>query len=386
MGTFMVNGNGRHLRAGLLLSAVLWLSGCATQQPVSYEIPPLHVNEPAVQVVDVDVLAVSPEMDVFLEQYILPYSNIHTRMTLLMDAVSANGMLDFDYDDSYTLTSVDAFNKHAGNCIGFANMLIALARRSGIKARYQEVLKRHEWSTREETVLLVKHINVILEGAGYTYVMDVSGIRLSPTARRQLISDSYAKALYYNNLGAEALIKNDLPTAYAFMTRAIETEPELTDSWINIGVVLGRNGQLADAETVLRKALEINNSEYTALSNLYEIYITQEKFEAAAAIENRVERYRQRNPYYLMQLSEETLLQGDTEEALKLIQRAVKKKDNDHQLYFALAWTQYMAGQVEAAQTSLDRARELAPAKLDKHYQRPLEELVAEARLESQSG
>ncbi|MCW8925685.1 MAG: tetratricopeptide repeat protein [Xanthomonadales bacterium] len=368
------------------MSAVFWLCGCATQQLVNSQIPPLRVNEPVAQVADVDVVAVSPEMDAFLEQYILPYNSIHTRMTLLMDAVSGNGVLDFDYDDGFTLTSVDAFKTHAGNCIGFANMLVALARKSGIKASYQEVLRRPEWSTREDTVLLVKHINVILEGAGYTYVMDVSGIRISPAARRQVISDSYAKALYFNNLGAEALIRNDLPTAYAYMSRAIETEPNLTDSWINIGVVLSRNGQLADAEAVLKKALQIDGNEYAALSNLYEIYISQENFEAAAALESRVERYRQRNPYYLMQLSEEALMQGDAEEALRLIQRAIKKKDNDHQLYFALARTQYVAGQVNAAQASLSRARELAPVHMDKFYQRPLDELVAEAQLQSQSG
>ncbi len=382
----MVFGITRYWRMGLLLCGVLWLAGCATQRPDDFKIPPLQINGPAVQVADVNVLAVSPEMEAFLEQYILPYTNTHTRMTLLMNAVSANGVLDFDYDDAYTLTAVEAFGAHAGNCIGFSNMLVALARRAGIKAQYQEVMRRPEWSAREDTVLLVKHINVILEGAGYTYVMDISGINISPSARRRVIGDSYAKALYYNNLGAEALIGNDLPTAYAYMSRAIETEPMLTDSWINIGVVLGRNGQLKDAETVLRKALQINSNEYTALSNLYEIYVSQENFEAAAVLEERVERYRQRNPYYLMQLSEEALLQGDAEEALKLIQRAVRKKDNDHQLYFALARTQYVAGQVKAAQASLDRARELAPADMGKHYQRPLDELVAEAQLESQSG
>jgi tetratricopeptide (TPR) repeat protein len=260
-----------------------------------------------------------------------------------------------------------------------------MARKAGIKAHYQEVLRRPEWSTREETVLLVKHINVILEGAGYTYVMDVSGLRISPNARRQIISDNYAKALYFNNLGAEALIKNDLPTAHAYMSKAIETEPMLTDSWINIGVVLGHNGQLNDAEKALRKALEIDNNEYTALSNLYEIYISQENLEAAAALEDRVERYRRRNPYYLMQLSEEALLLGDQEEALKLIQSAVRKKDNDHLLHFALAKTQYLVGQLKAAEESLLQAREWAPQSMAGHYDRPLDELVAEALLESNS-
>jgi tetratricopeptide (TPR) repeat protein len=397
LGKYFSNGDGAlmadvwHLNRfrTLVLLAVFLLGGCAIQRPVTIVPPPLKIDAPAVQVSDAEVLAVSPEMDAFLERYVLPYSNMHTRMTLLMNAVSGNGALGFSYDEAQTLTSVEAFERRAGNCVGFANMLIAMARKAGIKAEYQEVLRRPEWSTREETVLLVKHINVILQVANYTYVMDVSGIRLSPTARRQVIRDSYAEALYYNNLGVDALINNDLPTAYAYMSKAIETEPRLTDSWINIGVVLSRNGQLDDAVTVLQQALSINSMEYAALSNLYEIYISQENFEAAEALESRVERYRKKNPYYLLQLSEEALLVNDYEESLKLLNSAIRKKDNDHLLYFALAKTQYLSGARNEAMHNFARAQELAPISMASYYNRPLDELVAEAvetaRLEAEA-
>jgi tetratricopeptide (TPR) repeat protein len=397
LGKYFSNGDGAlmadvwHLNRfrTLVLLAVFLLGGCAIQRPVTIVPPPLKIDAPAVQVSDAEVLAVSPEMDAFLERYVLPYSNMHTRMTLLMNAVSGNGALGFSYDEAQTLTSVEAFERRAGNCVGFANMLIAMARKAGIKAEYQEVLRRPEWSTREETVLLVKHINVILQVANYTYVMDVSGIRLSPTARRQVIRDSYAEALYYNNLGVDALINNDLPTAYAYMSKAIETEPRLTDSWINIGVVLSRNGQLDDAVTVLQQALSINSMEYAALSNLYEIYISQENFEAAEALESRVERYRKKNPYYLLQLSEEALLVDDYEESLKLLNSAIRKKDNDHLLYFALAKTQYLSGARNEAMHNFARAQELAPISMASYYNRPLDELVAEAvetaRLEAEA-
>jgi tetratricopeptide (TPR) repeat protein len=257
--------------------------------------------------------------------------------------------------------------------------LVALARRVGLKAEFQEVFRRPEWSTREETVLLVKHINVVLESPGYTYVMDVSGIRINPNARKRIIPDSYANALYLNNIGAEALIKNDLPTAYAYMAKAIETEPMLTDSWVNIGVVLGRNEQLHDAARALQKALEIDPSEYAALSNLYEVYIALGDMGSAAQLEDKVERYRQKNPYYLLALSEEALLEGRYEESVKLMQRAIRKNPSDHQLYFALAKSQYLSGATEAAASSLLRARGLAPQNMITYYDRPLDELVEEA-------
>jgi len=366
----------------LLLAGMLLLVACASQQISNLKPPPLLHTGPEVRVADVDVLAVSPAMEEFLEHYILPYANAHTRLTLLMNAVAANGVLGFVYDEGLTLTSAEAFDTRAGNCVGFANMLVALARRAGLKAEYQEVFRRPEWSSREDTVLLVKHINVVLESAGYTYVMDVSRLKFNPNVRRRVINDDYAKALYLNNIGAESLINNDLPTAYAYVAKAIKTEPLLTDSWVNMGVVLGRNEQLDDAASALRTALEIDSYEYAAASNLYEVYIAQGDLESAAQLEEKVEKYRRNNPYYLLQLSEEALVENKYEESIKLLQKAIKKKNNDHMLHFAMAKTQYLSGQTEAAESSLSRARELAPESMLAHYDRPLGELVAEQESE----
>jgi tetratricopeptide (TPR) repeat protein len=367
----------------LLLAGMLMIGACASQQPTNLKPPPLLIAGPEVHVPDVDVLAVSPAMDEFLRRYILKYRDLHTRLTLLMDAVSGNGVLGFEYDDSLTLTSVEAFDARAGNCIGFANMLIALARRAGLKANYQEVIRRPEWSSREDVVLLVKHINVVLEHSGYTYVMDVSGIHTNPNVRRRVIGDDYAKSLYLNNIAVDALIKNDLPTAYAYMVKAIKEEPLLTDSWVNMGVLLSRNDQLDDAALVLLKALEIDNYEYAALSNLYEVYISQEDLESAAQLADKVEAYRQKNPYYLLYLSEEALEQARFEDSIKLLRRAIRTNKSDHLLHFALAKAQYLSGETEAAQSSLSRARELAPESMLAHYDRPLGELVAEQESET---
>ena len=242
----------------MLLAGMLMLAGCASQPPKDL-MPPLLLHDgPDVQVADVDILAVTPAMEAFLDRYILDYSNSHTRLNLLATAVTSSGVLGFDYDDARTLSAAEAFETRSGNCLGFANMMIALARRAGLKASYEEVLRRPVWASREDTVLVMKHIVVVIESHNNSYVMDVSGLEISPHAHRRVVDDSYAKALYLNNIGAEALLKNDLPAAYAYMAKAIETQPLLTDSWVNMGVVLGRNEQLDDAKTVLQKALQID--------------------------------------------------------------------------------------------------------------------------------
>ena len=361
----------------LLLVCALILGACASQRSTNPTPPPLLNYGPEVQVADVDVLALSPEMDEFVDRYILKYADKHTRQFLLMNAVTPNGVLGFDYDASLTLTATEAFEMRTGNCIGFANMMIALARRAGLKAEYQEVLRRPEWSSHEDTVLLIKHINVLIYSPGYTYVVDVSGLKINPNMRRRVIDDNHAKALYLSNIGAVALLENDLPAAYAYLSSAIETEPFITDPWVNLGVVFGRNDQLDDAAMALERALEIDISEHAAMSNLYEVYLAQEDLEAAEILQAKVEKYRNNNPYYLLKLSDEALEQARFEESISLLQRAIRKKKDEHLLHFALAKTQYLSGEIAAAEGSMIRARELAPENMLTYYSRPLDELVA---------
>jgi tetratricopeptide (TPR) repeat protein len=373
-------------RIFLLLALAIVLSACSSKTSfVRFEPPPplLHQGTP-VEIMDIDVLEMTPEMDAFLEKYILPYNNSQTRLHLLSTAISNSGVLGFEYDPMHTYTAAEAFKYRSGNCIAFANMMVALARRAGLKASYQEIIRNPTWTSVDDTVLLIKHVNVVIESNKYTYVMDASDLEISQRAQRRIVNDSYAKALYLNNLGAEALFNNDLPLAYAYQSRAIQTNPEVTDSWVNMSVVLGRNDQMDDAVTVLRKALSIDSDEYSAMNNLYEIYMEQGNLLAAGELKAKVDRYRRNNPYFLLQLSKEAVELNQFEQAIELLERAIRKKDNDHLLHYALAKTLYLSGQEAAARDSMDRARELAP--LDKlvYYQRPLNELIAEERFRAE--
>jgi len=362
---------------GLLLAGVATLVACASLQPGKVTPPPLQNAGPEVQVDDIDILALTPAMREFLERYVLQYGNPQTRLELLTLAISSSGVLDFKYDENRTLTAAEAFEARAGNCIGFANMMVALARAAGLDARYQEVFIRPEWSDYEDdTVLLFNHVNVLVNTQHLSWVVDVSGLTIHPTERRRIIDDSYAKALYLNNIAVDSLLVNELPTAYAYMRKAIESDATATDPWVNLGVLYGRNDQLDDAAFAFNRALAIDPAEHSAMSNLYEVYVEQGKLDLADEIESRVERYRRNNPYYLLKLSDQALANKQYRESIELLKSAIEKKDDDYKLHFALAKTQYLSGELDAAQKSLLRARELAPADIVAYYDRPLRELV----------
>jgi Flp pilus assembly protein TadD len=362
-----------------LLQAILvtaLLTACSTA-PLRSPAPPQLIShhEPAA-VADVDVLALTPPMREFLERYVLPYDSPRTRLSLLMLAVTDDGVLGFHYNPTQTFTAAEAFRRRSGNCVSFANLFVALARAAGLDAGYQEVFLEPEWSSRQETLLVSKHINVAVEAGGYGYMVDVSNEKVSMDSRRRALSDEQAKAMYFNNLGAEALVRNELPEAYAHFLRAVQTASSIPDTWSNLGVLLARNGQLPDAEQAYLEALRINENELAAMGNLHDLYAQQGRQREAEKLEYRVERYRRENPYYLLQLAEDAMTVGQPATASRLLRRAISLKKDEHLLHYAKARADYLQGELGDAEQSLARARELAPPDLQVAYQRPLAELM----------
>lgn len=363
---------------------ILILGACASQSANRVTPPPLLHIGPVEPSPNVDILAVSPEMDAFLERYVLPYRDLRTRFTLLGTAVISSGALDFNYVETRTLTASEAFATRSGNCIAFANLMIALARKSGLTARYQEVRRMTEWSSRADTLLVVKHINVVISGPDFSYVVDVSGQTFKRSDPVSLVSDEYAKTLFYTNIGAEALLKYDLPKAWAYLATATQWRSGASDPWINLGVVYNRNEQVRDAELAYQTAMQIDPRNYSAINNLYELYVSEENLLAAEQLAGKVDHYRRKNPYYLMKLGELAAEEGDFDNSIELIKSALKRKDDDPLLYFAMAKTQFLSGNTLAAQGSLGQARELASEDELAHYNRPLGELVVESLLRSE--
>jgi Flp pilus assembly protein TadD len=152
--------------------------------------------------------------------------------------------------------------------------------------------------------------------------------------------------------------------AHAYFRKAIATDPSVAYVWSNLGVTLRRNEQTADAVMAYRTALRYEPDQAVALNNLYAIYEEDGNLDAAAEMKRRVERNRQRNPYYLIYLAETAIEERRYEDAITLANRAIGIDDGEYRFYFTLAQSQHLAGRTRVARASLDRARELAPPDL----------------------
>ena len=144
-------------------------------------------------------------MEAFLELYVLGYDNKDVKRQLLSLALTNRAMLGFHYNDERTLTAQEAFETRSGNCVAFANLFIAMAREAGLDARYHEVLIPPEWSAREDTFIISKHINVMVKGQSGPFEVDISGREIKLNAKRRIMSDREAYVMYLNNLGVNGV-------------------------------------------------------------------------------------------------------------------------------------------------------------------------------------
>jgi tetratricopeptide (TPR) repeat protein len=340
------------------------LAACAAVAPGPFEIPPLYGFE-IPSIADASLLGMGPEMHAFAAQHVQHSEAGRSRAWSLAHASLDPYVMAFDYEPHLTLTADEAFREGRGNCLSFSALFVAMARDVGLNAWFQEVVVPPKWNAVNETLLVSKHVNAVVVERGRNWVIDVSGRQRQPAEISRRISDSEATAQYYNNHGAEALVVEDLPLAYAYFGKAIEANATLPYVWSNLGVVLGRNGQLEDAAYAYESALHYDPDHSVSLNNLQWIYTDLGRFEQAAKIEARVERNRRRNPYYLHYLAEVANEEQRWADAVELLERAIRIDDNEYRFFATLAQSQYRLGQPESAYASLARARELAPGSVD---------------------
>ena len=343
----------------------LLLSACATRETVTTPLIPDLENQPRYDIESVDTLELSTEMMQFVDTQLKNRRFEEDRAWSLAYAMLDPWILDFTYDPHVTLTAREAFRARRGNCLTFSNMFVAMARYAGLPAWYREVEIPPEWNSLDDTLLVSLHMNAGARDRGKEYVIDVSRRRARDGEMSRKVSDREAEAQFYNNLGAAALVANDLAMAHAYFRKADTVMPGLAYIWSNAGVVLNRNGQVDDAIMAYQTALSLDDRHAVSLNNLYTIYEERGEMEQALEMQRQVLRNRSRNPYYLHYLAEVAFAESLWDDAIDYTSRAIRIQNREYRFHYTLAKLQFRTGKTKTAERSLNRAVRLAPEWVD---------------------
>ena len=315
---------------------------------------------------DIDILALNGEMKTFLAKHVEPKQTQAQRLRFLIYSIFNEEFLDLKYNNTKTKTAIETFEARNGNCLSFTNMFVAMARHLGITAYFQEVYSLPTWDQHDSVVVLNRHINAVVILYGEKLVVDFNPVTERNDLRLKVISDTRAKAQYYNNVGAEFFTRGQIHTAISYLTHSLKLDETMSAAWSNLGVAYRKLGQFEAAEKAYQKALKFNRREYTAMANLARLYRLWDRNKEAERFEKKVQSFRERNPYYHYNLAQKAYEKGDFKKATKLLKRAIRRKAKEHRFHFELAKAYTKLGLFDKASKQLKKARAFTPKALEK--------------------
>lgn len=304
---------------------------------------------------DHSLLAVNADMLAFLEKHIKRSKNEFTNLKQLLAAIIRNGGFVLTYDGA-TRSAAETFATRSGNCLSFTNLFIALARELGLNARYQEIDVPPLWDQQGDSLLLSLHINVLLQMPGRQQIVDFNIENFKSKYDRKPILDERAKAHYYNNLGVEQMHSGNYVTSLQFFKRGLHFDKRFTPLWNNLGTLYLRNQHYDYAAASYQRAIQIEDDNYVAMTNLMQIQRSRGNTEMVEYLLARITLHRNRNPYYRYRQAEDAFLKGDYDSSIAHLTYAVRKKPQEDRFNYLLGMAYLKKGNEEKARNYLERA------------------------------
>jgi len=366
--------------SGLMLSMALVLSACASaphKTPSIAALPALELGNDNLSAQaalnttpSADFLSLDEEMRIFVDNALRRVSSSSDRLRVLHYAIRNPGLLNLRYDPVATHTAREAFHQGTANCLGFANLYVALARYAGLPSYYQQVVVKPEWEKQGQWLTVARHINAGVRTTS-RYSIDLRPIEKSKQIRTRKITDHMAHAQHYNNIAIDHLLKNNIEGAYRYSIKALSLSSKIDFLWSNLGLVYRHNQQHQAAIQAYQIAINLNPQAHSAMNNLLALYQQEGKREEAKVYAKRMAQYKQQNPYYHAQRGHGELRSGDYRAAVKSFKRAIRIKNNEVDFYFELATALKRQGKLEQSFEQLKSAGAIrqSPAQKRRHAQ-----------------
>jgi tetratricopeptide (TPR) repeat protein len=352
----------------VFVSALLLLEACAAPGPRRSTLSeddllagaalPWDTKAAPPLVSEQEAFGLDDEMRAFVAS--LARGDTASRLQRLLTAMDERGLFSLAYADTYTRTARGTFHDRQGNCLSFTMLFVALAREAGLDVRYQIVDVPPAWTNDRGLVVIGKHVNAVIDAFNGKYVVDFNIRDYRGKYPSRVVSDRYAVALFYSNLGAEALVGQQYESSFSLLRAAARTHADMPGPWVNLGVLYARHGLFELAEAAYHRALEADPGEQAALANLVSAYTALGQPALAEEYRQRIRRYREINPYYHYAVAQLAYDEKRFEDTLSALRSAIRLKRDEDEFYSLQGRALVELGRADSADASFARAKELA--------------------------
>ncbi len=292
---------------------------------------PLFAEEwrdaPVVVVERDEILRLPPELENQISEFMRHESSHAERYYYLLSQVTG---IHWRYSETGTSIARDTYWNNEGNCLSWSLLTYAIAQRLGFRASLQEVEIPPIWDRYLNTTYLGRHVNVVVYGAVNAdyqtgpVVIDFYPQQVKSRYISRKISIERALAMFYSNVGAEQLIKNNDAAAAANLKKAIVTDPELDGAWFNWGAYLYRTQQFATAKMAFEKAHALNERNIATVKKLIAIAEHMHLPDENQRLQKKLKKLLDTDPFYLHQKGRQYAEQQQLNEAIKIWEKADK--------------------------------------------------------------
>lgn len=320
----------------------VFLSGCATTHPSDFSSAKTDQSDLLSSILEYEhsldesdpdriknLLKISPDIKQWVKTN-FTQQNKHERATALVDWMRAETGLGLEYNLEANLTPQEILKNRQGNCLSFTLLLVTLAKELNLDLQYNDVDIPVEWGQNENNLyVFYRHINAIYKSPSQYQIFDLTIDDYDPAFPQRIVSKRAAVAMFHANLGINALKAKDYERALHHTKLSVSMDPDNSFSWINLGVVLKRSGDLVLAEQIFKTALKINDNRNLASSNLERLYRKQGRHDLADTFKKRAEVARENNPYFQFSRAKYQYKQKNYKAARKHINRAIQRHNLD---------------------------------------------------------
>ncbi|MDZ7770450.1 MAG: tetratricopeptide repeat protein [Woeseiaceae bacterium] len=357
---------------GLCLLAGIAAGHAASATPAEQR----TADAPAVPVASEAILATSPAMRDLVDREIRPIAGQEQKARALLVLMFDERHLGLKYDRFGTRTAAETVEAGAGNCLSLANTYIAMARYAGLNASYVAVSTPEAWYPGDEVFYVLNHTTAGIKlNPRVTMTIEFDGVQRADDTKARLVPDERGFAQYYNNIASIHMSKSDFAAASLSLQQALRIDPEYAPAWNSLGVIQKRLGKLDAAESSYKEALNLDADNLSALNNLVILYEHTGRAAAAHKYQDRLERYRRKNPYYLNYLAQGEVVAGNYDSAIRLAKKAIRKRSDEHRFHFTLAQAYSALDLLEKADRHLQEAMQHTDSEEERsRYRREFEQ------------
>jgi tetratricopeptide (TPR) repeat protein len=294
------------------------LAGCAVN-PAAVPAPAMVWHDAQfewspsrVTVTQEELFALEPELAQKLSDPALKKLSNAKRLDHVMNLLYGQEMRRFDYSAGHSTTASQTWQQRRGDCLSLTVLVYAMGRRLDMSPEMQEVKVLPLIDRRGNVDYYNHHVNALFPRSGPAQTIEG---RLTATnmvldfepqvgsrLRGQQLSETDMLARFYNNLAAEFLANNQLPQAYAHFKAAIALDARYAPSYSNLATLYRGAGLVADAERLLRQAIDMNGGSAEVsdvpLHSLQQLLAAQGRHDEAQAIQTQLQNRRTQDPYY----------------------------------------------------------------------------------------